>query len=301
MASRFRSAEVGFALHWGGVALLGIYGVTVLAAAIPIRLLDPAWINRVCGSLRGGVSFPLIALALMLVSAWLEDPEHQRTYLPGVSRLAYLAALGFVLLIPLQAWASVSLLQQASAREKEQLKVFDRGLERIRLSLNQEQLSEAIASIPGAPRFTPGTLTVPLPEARQSLIRQIEPQLRQRAGQLRQADALRWREAWVRMVKDAFTALFAFLGFAAAGRRAPDRPTLLEALLFPELRRLGTLDAGVQAVVSDAEQHEGGMHNQHNQHNDQNQHNQVFDPKKALDPNKASDPNEAFDPNDHYP
>lgn len=253
MASRFRSAEVGFALHWGGVSLLGIYGVTVLAAAIPVRLLDPVWIERVCGSLRGGVSFPLIALALMLVSAYLDDAEHQGTYLPRVSRLAYLAALGFVLLIPLQVWASVSLLQPVSAREQEQLRVFDRGLERIRLSLSQEQLSEAIASIPGAPRFTPGTLTVPLPEARQSLIGQIEPQLRQRADQLRQADARRWREAWVRIVKDAFTALFAFLGFAAAGRRAPDRPTLLEALLFPELRRLGTLDAGVQAMASNAQ------------------------------------------------
>jgi hypothetical protein len=236
--------------------LLGIYAATVLATAFPIRFLDPAWIERVAGSLRGGVSFPLIALVVMLVSAWLSDPDRHDPYLPVASRIAYLVALGFFLLIPLQTWASVGVLNRVAAQERQQLRVFSRALERIRLSLTQEQLSDAIVSIPGAPRITPGTLTVPLPEARQSLILQIEPQLRELAGQLKQADAVRWREAWVRMIKEALTALFAALGFAAAGRLAPDRPTLLEALLYPELRQLGTLDSHVQAMTSEAEHHE---------------------------------------------
>ena len=256
MVSRFRSAEVGFALHWSGVALLGIYVVTVLATALTSRFLDPAWIERVAGSLRGGVSFPLIALALMLVSAYLHDPDHPNTYLPLVSRLAYFAALGFFLLIPLQTWASFQLLYKLGAQEQAQLKVFSRGLERIRFSLTEEQLSDALFSIPGAPRLTPGTLSVPFAQARQGLIAQIEPQLREQAAQLKQADAMRWRQAWPRLIKDAFTNLFAALGFAAAGRLTPERPTLLEGLVFPELRRLGTLDPHVQALAGEAEQNE---------------------------------------------
>lgn len=256
MSSSLRGQEVGRIFQWTGIALLGIYLVTVLAAALPIRLLDPAWIERVAGSLRGGVSFPLIAVALIFADAYFGDPHQRETYLPTLARLSYLAALGFFLLIPLQAWASVGLLNRVAAQEREQLQVFSRALERIRLSLTQEQLSEAIVSIPGAPRFTPGTLTVPLPEARQSLIRQIEPQLRQRAGLLKQADAVRWRDAWVRMIKEALTALFAALGFAAAGRLSPNRPTLLEGLLYPELRKLGTLDPHVQAMTRRAERDE---------------------------------------------
>jgi len=34
-------------LKWIGIALLGIYLATVLAAALPLKLLDPAWVNRV--------------------------------------------------------------------------------------------------------------------------------------------------------------------------------------------------------------------------------------------------------------
>jgi hypothetical protein len=148
----------------------------------------------------------------------------------------------------------VKVLHRTAEQEREQLRVFSRGLERIRLSLTQEQLSDAIASIPGAPRFVPGTLSVPLPEARQSLIRQIEPQLKARANQLKVVDSRRWQSALVRLIKDGVVSLFAALGFAAAGRRSPDRATLLENLLFPGSRRLGVIDPSVQAMAEAAAQ-----------------------------------------------
>ncbi|MFM7639980.1 MAG: hypothetical protein ACKO45_00245 [Cyanobium sp.] len=56
-------------LRWISIALLGTYVVTVVAATLPVKLLDPAWINRICGSLRGGVSFALEAMALFLLAA----------------------------------------------------------------------------------------------------------------------------------------------------------------------------------------------------------------------------------------
>ncbi|MFM7362152.1 MAG: hypothetical protein ACKO25_10090, partial [Cyanobium sp.] len=213
---------------------------------LPVRLTDPFWIDRVAGSFRGGVSFPLIALALLYLSAYLDNPEHSGTYLPGISRVTYLVALGFFLLIPLQTWAAVKLLNRVAEQEREQLKLFSRGLERIRLSLTQEQLSDAVASIPGAPRFTPGTLNVPLPEARQSLINQIEPQLRLRANQLEDAHFQRWQESLLRLFKDAFVSLFAGLGFAAAGRLQPDRHTLLTSIQNarqPPRKRRGKVDS----------------------------------------------------------
>lgn len=255
MSTSPRAREVGRIFQWAAIALLGIYLVTVVAAALPLNVRDPAWIERVAGSLRGGVSFPLIGLALLFGGAYLRDPDQHETYLPALSFLSYLAALAFFLLIPLQTWAAVKVLNRVADQESEQLKVFSRGLERIRLSLTQEQLSDAIASIPGAPRFTPGTLTVPLAEARQSLIRQIEPQLRQRATQLEAADSQRWQQALLRLFKDAVVSLFAALGFAAAGRRRRNYTTLLENLRSPR-RSSRFIDPHVRAMADAAEDEE---------------------------------------------
>jgi hypothetical protein len=250
-----RLFDVTTALHWIGIALLGIYIATVLAAALPLRLQDPAWILRVCGSLRGGVSFPLIAMGFFLLQASLLEPQRQGTYLPGPSRLAYLAALGFFLMIPLQTWASFSQLNRFAGQERDQLRRFTRGLDLIRIAITEDQLSDAIASIPGAPRFTPGTLTVPLPQARQMLIRQIEPQLKLRMNQLRDENSQRWQEAWLLIVKDAIVALFAALGFAAMGRRRPDRRTLLESLLGPSMGPLPQQEEGESANHEEIDEH----------------------------------------------
>jgi hypothetical protein len=251
--SEARTFEVCFALYWAGVSLLGIYLITILAAALPVRLLDPAWVGRVCGSVTGGVSFPIVALVLILLGAHLDDPQASSTYLPRISRWAFWVALGFLLMIPLQTWSSVALLNKVADQERNQLSVFTYGLERIRLSLTQEQLAVAIASIPGAPTFKPGTLTVPLPEARRMLIQQIEPQLRLRRNQLKAMEAKRWKESWPRMVKDAFVSIFAALSFAAVGRSSAESPTLLERLLFPGMNRLGTLDPHVQSLLDSEE------------------------------------------------
>jgi hypothetical protein len=249
VSSESRTFEVCFALYWAGLALLGIYAITVLGAALPPRLLDPAWIERVCGSLRGGVSFPIIALVLILLGAYLDNPQRSSTYLPRLSWLSFWVALGFFLMIPLQTWATVTLLGRIAKQEQQQLGVFSRGLERIRLSLSEAQLAGAIASIPGAPVITPGSLTVPLPQARQMLIQQIEPQLRLRSNQLKAESATRWREAMPRMFKDAVVAIFSALSFAAIGRNTPDGPTLLERILFPGMNRLGIVDPHVQKLL----------------------------------------------------
>ncbi len=249
MKSAARTFEICFALFWTGISLISIYVFTILANSLPVRFGDPAWIEQLCASLRGGVSFPLIAMVLILLGAHLDNPEKASTYLPRLSRLAYLAALGFFLLIPLQTWASVKLLNLVDWQERSQLGVFTKGVDRIRLALTYEQLSEAIVSIPGAPRVKPGSFNLPLPQARQMLIQQIEPQLARRRVLLRQAETTRWNQALPILFKDALVALFAALGFAAIGRARPDSPTLLERLLYPGMSQLTTLDPHVQSMA----------------------------------------------------
>jgi hypothetical protein len=68
--------EAGLILQGIGLALIIVYAVTVTAVAVPVELLQPQWIERVSGSLRGGASFPLVGAGLIwlgytaLVTGW---------------------------------------------------------------------------------------------------------------------------------------------------------------------------------------------------------------------------------------
>lgn len=249
--SRFLQPAYGVAL-----ALLGIYAVTVLAAALPLQLLQPSWIERICGSLRGGVSFPLIALVLLLVADLDTVSPVESRQLTLIRRWASFAALGFVLMIPLQTWAGIAVVQQFTANEKSELLPYTRALAAIRIADSEEALIRALASIPGTPANIGGRLKEPLPQVRRQLLSQIEPQLNARQLQFKALQSERLQQGLLRWIKDAFVALFAAAGFAAAGRRAPDRPTLLEGLLFSERRRVSALAPNVQARTGDAGQDE---------------------------------------------
>ena len=122
MQSNPRSLELGFVLFWVALALLGIYSVTVLAAALPIHILQPSWIERICGSLRGGVSFPLIALALLVIGDQASASADEGRLVSRLRYWACFAALGFVLMIPLQTWAGIGVVQQFAKNEKAQLR-----------------------------------------------------------------------------------------------------------------------------------------------------------------------------------
>lgn len=291
MKSENRKFEISFALYWASVALFGIYFSTVAVDALPLRLLDPEWILRVCSSLRGGISYPIVALVLILLGAYLDDPDSAKSYLPRVSWCSFWVALGFFLMIPLQTWASIAVLNRVAAQEQQQLGVFTRGLERIRLSLTEEQLSSAIGSIPGAPSFKPGTLSVPLPQARLMLIQQIEPQLRLRKNQLKAVSSQRLQGALPHIFRDALVAMFATLSFAAVGRNNPDGPTLLERILFPGMNHFGTVDPHVQ-MLHEVEETKLV--------------NEAGEPLEVLEPGEMPErplaaPDEDFHPEEHYP
>lgn len=233
MAPSYRSQaqETALVLFWVATALLGIYTVTVLAAAVPLHLLQPAWIERVCGIVRGGVSFPLMAVALLLLADILNDSQEEPGYLTVIRRLACFAAIGFFLMIPLQTWAGIAALQQTNANEQAQLRPYTRALAAIRTADSQELLLQALASIPGSPSNLGGSLKASLPQVREQLVRQIEPQVNARLTQLEALQSSRWQEGFLRWFKDGVVTLFSAISFAAIGRFAVGRSSLLGALL----------------------------------------------------------------------
>ena len=72
-----RSFGLGLTLLWVGLTLLGIYAVTVAAAAYPLQLLQPAWIDRVAGSLQISAGPSRACQGLPLICA-PPSPNHWR-------------------------------------------------------------------------------------------------------------------------------------------------------------------------------------------------------------------------------
>jgi len=226
-----RIQDLADPLKWIGLALLGTYVATVVAAALPIKLLDPIWINRICGSLRGGVSFPLEGMALIMIGAYLQRTGKEPPMVTDFRRLCSLVALGFVLMIPLQSWAGQKLTDLAVQNQQARIEPAQKALKAFYAATNAEELLNAIRIIPGAPPNVSGRFEEPVPKVRERLISEIEPQVRQQKEQLKLVTGEIRRDSFIKLIKNGFVALFSALAFAAIGRSKPYKPTLLQSLL----------------------------------------------------------------------
>jgi len=225
-----RIQDLADALKWIGIGLLGIYVLTVIAAALPVKLMDPIWINRICGSIRGGVSFPLEAMALIMLGAYLQRTGKEPPMVTNFRRLCSWAALGFLLMIPLQSWAGQKLTNLAVQNQQARIEPAQTALKALYAATNAEKLLNAIRIIPGAPPNIGGRFDEPVPKVRERLISEIEPQVLKNNEQLKQVAGEIRRESFINLIKDGFVALFSALAFAAIGRSNPYKPTLLQSL-----------------------------------------------------------------------
>ena len=213
-----RIQELADLLEWIGIGLLGIYVTTVVAAALPVKLMDPIWINRICGSIRGGVSFPLEAMALIMIGSYLQRTGKEPPMVTDLRRLCSWAALGFVLMIPLQSWAGQKLIDLAVQNQQARIEPSQKALKAVYAATSAEELLNAIRMIPGAPPNISGRFEEPVPKVRERLISEIEPQVRQQKEQLKQVTGEIRRDSFISLIKDGFVALFSALAFAAIGR-----------------------------------------------------------------------------------
>ena len=225
-----RIQDLADPLKWIGIGLLAIYVATVVAAALPVKLMDPIWINRICGSIRGGVSFPLEAMALIMIGAYLQRMGKEPPMVTDFRRLCSWAALGFLLMIPLQSWAGQKLSDLAVQNQQARIEPAQNALKAVYAATNAEELLNAIRIIPGAPPNISGRFEEPVPKVRERLISEIEPQVRQQKEQLKLVTGEIRRDSFINLIKDGFVALFSALAFAAIGRSKPNKPTFLQRL-----------------------------------------------------------------------
>jgi hypothetical protein len=216
------------------LVLAVLYILLVVSAAIPLKLLDYNWINRVTATLINGSGLPLLALLVLVVGSEIY-PDNQlllerRTLF---SRLASGAVFGFVLLVPLHIY--MGFLQQASlSDEVSALDASQRRVDSYRRAANQAtsvaDLQSRLAKL-SAPPINSEILARPLPEVRAqagAAFNQVATQIaQQRQALSEQKNLITLALGVLRIVIASLVLAFGFAGFAQA---KPYGPSMMDRI-----------------------------------------------------------------------
>lgn len=227
-----------------------LYVLLVVSAAFPPRLLDYDWINRVTAALINGSSMPLLALLVLVVGNQLY-PENKLLYQRRqlFSRLAGLAVVGFLLLIPLHIFMGLW-LQTGTSEQVRVLDVSERQLDSYREAANK---ATSVADLRArfeklnAPAINSDVLSRPFPEVKaQTLaaLKQVAVQLAQ------QRQALSAQNSWTvrapEVLRIDLACLVLAFGFASFTQPTPTGPLLIDRLeeALARSRRASLLRSG---------------------------------------------------------
>lgn len=227
----------------GVVALvLFVLFATVMAGAMwPIQLLEPLWQLKLTAALVNAATFPLLGLALLRLAAFLdpEDPLLERRQ-RLCSRLAVAAALGFVLLVPLQTAAGLSLSRGINTAQAARIKGAEGKLSHLRQAVasasGNAELNQKLQNLQG-PVLGPADLAQPLPLLK-AQVRAVLQQAEQQIERERQQTAS--QSPWLllpNLLGQAVACLALAVGYAALARRPGKTISLLQEWQVSRLKR----------------------------------------------------------------
>ena len=169
--------DLASALDRVAIALIAIYIVLLIAAVLPPHIKDPRWLTEILDALRGIAFLPLIGGVLILLANQMDRQSNSISkHRKWVRKYAPLAALGFLLLIPLQGLASYRVLSESRGEATQKISKLTRGLEIIRNAQDEGVLRAGINAV-GIKNLPPGKLIVPLPVVKEQILSQLAPQI----------------------------------------------------------------------------------------------------------------------------
>jgi hypothetical protein len=212
-------SRTGFArqLNRAGHGMLALFMVTLIIAALPPRLLAPAWQIQLSGTLVNNGTIALLGLILIALASYLNpDQAAIKQRLGLLRRLATIAVAGYLLLIPLQGLAVWRGIRESSQRLAAQRTGLEKRLDVIAKVVNESQsvaeIQERLRRLPGAPQIPADQLAEPLPQLRERFAAGLE---RSRA-QLRATDSKPKADAVQRVLKESLRIALSSLALAFA-------------------------------------------------------------------------------------
>jgi hypothetical protein len=216
---------IGFSLLFAFLALFA-------KLTFPVALLQPEWQLRFGETLRTTASIPLAGTALLLLAEFINpDSQILAQRVLWVRRLSVAAALGFFLLIPMQISAGLRDITRSTIIEYRELRALQQAAGAIQQAVTPQQMFNAIKLLPGLPPDYTPALDTPIPAIRTSLLSQIRLQIVKLEARIGEARRQRIQGAITLFAFDAVIALAYGVGFAAIGRSASGRPTLLQQII----------------------------------------------------------------------
>ena len=158
------------------LGLLGIFMAAVLVGAWPPKILDPQWQLGLTADLINNGSLALVgALLTPLALAFDPGSDRLRARRNAFRQWALAAAIGFLLLIPLQAWAGWKLYRTVSSNVEQRSSQSARKLADIRQAIatatSTQDIQARLQQVAGNKAgLSPTQLRTPIDQLRQELL-----------------------------------------------------------------------------------------------------------------------------------
>jgi hypothetical protein len=208
------------------------FALQLVAVVFPFQPLDPAWQWRLSNALINGAFLPLLALALLQIGVSLDpgDPllrQRQRLF----RQLAVAAALGFLLLLPLQLSAGLRQQSADGSAQVQRIQGAERRLAQLRqataAAASNAELNASLLRLSG-PVLGPADLANPLPLLKaqvNAVFDQAQAQINRDRAALPPVTAA---TALPELPRSSLACLLLATAFAGFARRAGAELSLLE-------------------------------------------------------------------------
>lgn len=209
-------ADASAFTHWVGLALLGTFLVGLMNA-LPLRITDQAWqLNLISILLNGGGVALVGALLVRLAQLFNFSNQLVQKRAALVRSLSTWVAIGWLLLIPLQLFIGVRLINSQAGSELGQIQAIENINRAVRNANSEDELRAALAQIPNQPPLP--RLTVPLEVAKANLLAQFQKTINTAKNQQDEGSASRWQN-WIKEAfRNSLQCAMLSLGFLALGK-----------------------------------------------------------------------------------
>ena len=233
------ASQMADSLQWLSFALILVFLAQIITALFPIALLQPEWMVRFSGSLRGIASLPLMALGLIMLANMIDDKVMpSSSHLQLLRRIASLAAIGFLLLIPLQSYGAVVGIRSQLQQVQGQLNSLTAAAELVQQASSESQLRDAIRAIPGADGVADQPLGADVKTIKSALLNKLRESTNRLQTQLDDSKTKAIENIVPPLIRDAIISLAYAIGFAGMGYGQNGNSSLLRSLLNTNKRRL---------------------------------------------------------------
>lgn len=257
------------------MALFVVYLFSLLTVILPLRLLDFLWQISSIKAATESATIPLIGLALFHLAAYLcpDNISIQRRR-EILARLAILAAIGFLLFVPLQGYAVLRSYRIANAVSDQQQGNATQQADTVREAIEQatttEDLQQRLLDLKRRNLLRTLDLdrfpSIPLPSLKQQLLGQLnqaEGQFKSRVARLDPSTTDRITRESLRLMVSSLAFALAFAALAQRKTSSvpflvelPSLPARLIASLWPRRHRSGQGGAGLDFLKSASKREE---------------------------------------------